>query len=88
MVLARLLTPSDFGLSAMAAVLSGFVGSLRDFGLPLAVVREDAIDHDRLSRVLWINAKLVGWIGETVLQAFVWVDRRESGLRSRSARWK
>ena len=34
MVLARLLAPSDFGLLAMAAGLSGFVGSFRDSSLP------------------------------------------------------
>lgn len=63
MVLARLLTPSDFGLLAMAAVLSGFVGSFRDFGLPMAIVWEDRIDDDGLSRVFWLNAKLAGALG-------------------------
>ena len=55
MVLARLLAPEAFGLRDMVLVLVAFVGSFRDFGLPLAVANREQIDHLGMSRVFWIN---------------------------------
>ena len=69
MVLARLLTPSDFGLFAMVAALWGVVRSFGDFGLTLAIVREEQIEHDRLSRVFWFNAKLAVGLGVVMAAA-------------------
>ena len=40
-VLARLLTPRDFGLFALVAIVSTTADRVRDFGLPLAVVQQD-----------------------------------------------
>lgn len=58
MVLARVLTPADFGLFALALILANFVSAFRDFGLPLALVRERELDHERASRVFWLSVKL------------------------------
>lgn len=58
MILARLLTPEDFGLLAMASSLTVFVGNLRDFGLPLATVHRETVDHQQVSALFWINLKL------------------------------
>lgn len=57
-VLARLLTPGDFGLFAMVASLTAFIGSFRDFGLPMATVHQRSIDHRQMSALFWINVKL------------------------------
>jgi len=54
-VLARLLTPSDFGLIAMVVVFSSFVAIFSDFGLGFALVQKREIDDTLLSSVFWIN---------------------------------
>ena len=55
MVLARLLTPKDFGLLAMVSVLTGLVHVFSDFGLPLAVVHQSQVGHSQISRLFWLN---------------------------------
>ena len=62
MVLARLLTPKDFGLFAMVSVLTGLIGMLNNFGLPLAVVHQSRIDHRQISWLFWYNAKRNSYI--------------------------
>ncbi|HET7769768.1 MAG TPA: lipopolysaccharide biosynthesis protein, partial [Chloroflexota bacterium] len=57
-VLARLLTPRDFGLIAMASSLSAFVKTFRDFGLPLATVHREDINHLQVSALFWVNLGL------------------------------
>ncbi len=54
-VLARLLTPADFGLVAMVTALTGFVAMFKDAGLSLATVQRDEIDHAQVSTLFWIN---------------------------------
>jgi O-antigen/teichoic acid export membrane protein len=55
-VLARLLSPADFGLMAMAAAVIGFLGLFRDAGLSIATVQSEVITHDQTSTLFWINA--------------------------------
>ena len=43
MVLARLLTPNDFGLLAMVAAFTGILNLLRDFGLSTAMVQRPVV---------------------------------------------
>jgi O-antigen/teichoic acid export membrane protein len=59
-VLARLLTPADFGLFTMAALLIGFVGAFKDFGLPMATVQSVELRHQQVSALFWLNLKLCG----------------------------
>ncbi len=54
-VLARLLTPADFGLIAMVAAFTGFVTLFRDLGLSTATVQRAEITHDQVSALFWIN---------------------------------
>ncbi|WP_200343470.1 lipopolysaccharide biosynthesis protein [Rhodovibrio sodomensis] len=54
-ILARLLTPADFGLVAMAAPIVAFVGLFKDFGLSAATIQRDRITQDQLSALYWIN---------------------------------
>lgn len=54
-VLARLLTPADFGLIAMATALTGFVAIFNDAGLTIATVQRPEIDHEQVSTLFWIN---------------------------------
>lgn len=54
-VLARLLTPGDFGLVAMVNVIVGFVAMFKDAGLSMATIQRDAITREQVSTVFWIN---------------------------------
>ena len=54
-VLARLLTPQDFGLIAMATVIIGFVSIFKDMGLSMATVQQEEINHQQVSTLFWIN---------------------------------
>jgi O-antigen/teichoic acid export membrane protein len=60
-VLARLLSPSDFGLQGMVVALTGFLGMFRDIGLSAATVQKETVTEDQLSTLFWINI-LVGCI--------------------------
>ena len=55
MVLARLLSPDDFGLTGMAATLTGFLGLFRDAGLSAATVQRRDVTHEQISTLFWIN---------------------------------
>lgn len=57
-VLARLLTPEDYGLIAMVAVVSGFIDVIKDAGLSMATVQRAQITHDQVSTLFWANALL------------------------------
>lgn len=57
-VLARLLTPADFGLIAMVTVVTGFVELFKDAGLSTATVQRDSVTHAQVSTLFWINGAL------------------------------
>ena len=59
LVLARLLTPEDYGLVAMVAALTGFAPALVDFGTRDAVVQRAGVTEGEVSALFWFNA-LVG----------------------------
>lgn len=54
-VMARLLQPSDFGLIAMAIVVTGFVALFQDLGLSTATIQKKSIDQDLISGLFLIN---------------------------------
>lgn len=54
-VLARLLTPRDFGLVAMVAVIIAFGNLLRDAGLSSAVVQARTISREQASALFRVN---------------------------------
>jgi O-antigen/teichoic acid export membrane protein len=74
-ILARLLTPQDYGLIGMVAVFTGFVTLFKDLGLSLATVQRAEISYDQISTLFWVNvtisaavtlfmillAPLIGW---------------------------
>jgi PST family polysaccharide transporter len=57
-VLARLLTPQDFGLVAMIAPVLTFMGFFRDLGLSTATVQQAEINHAQVSTLFWVNVVL------------------------------
>lgn len=74
-ILARLLTPQDYGLIGMVVVFTGFVAMFKDMGLSLATVQRAEITFEQISTLFWINvtisiaitllmmllAPLIGW---------------------------
>jgi len=58
MVLARLLTPGDFGLIAMVTAITGFVAMFKDAGLSMATVQRREVTHAQVSTLFWINVAL------------------------------
>ena len=74
-ILARLLTPHDYGLIGMVVVFTGFVAMFKDLGLSLATVQRPEITDEQISTLFWVNvtisvaitllmillAPLIGW---------------------------
>src|SRR5437667_367783 len=60
MVLARLLTPRDFGLYAMVTTIMGYVVTFKDAGLSTATVQREGITHAQVSNLFWTNVALGG----------------------------
>ncbi len=58
--LARLLSPSDYGLIAMATAFTGLAEVLRDGGLSLATVQRERVDPRQVTTLFWLNVALVG----------------------------
>src|SRR6266542_2016722 len=60
MVMARLLTPKDFGLYAMVTTVMGFLWMFQDAGLSTATVERQEIKHAQVSNLFWVNVGLGG----------------------------
>jgi O-antigen/teichoic acid export membrane protein len=57
-VLARLLTPADFGLVAMVSTVTGLGQAFADLGLSEATIQRKEISHDQVSALFWINVAI------------------------------
>jgi O-antigen/teichoic acid export membrane protein len=57
-VLARLLTPADFGLVAMVATVTGLGQAFADLGLSEATIQRKEISHIQVSALFWINVAI------------------------------
>jgi len=54
-VLARLLSPDDYGIIAMVVAATSFAGLFRDLGLSAASVQKGTLDHAQMSNLFWLN---------------------------------
>ena len=54
-VMARLLTPEDYGLVGMVVVFTGFLAMFNDLGLGTATIQHAHVDHRRVSTLFWTN---------------------------------
>ncbi|ABQ26153.1 MOP flippase family protein [Geotalea uraniireducens] len=66
-ILARLLTPVDFGLMAMTMVVLGFAAGYADMGLSAVIVQRQDVSRSQLSSLYWLNL-IVG----TVIFVLIW----------------
>jgi O-antigen/teichoic acid export membrane protein len=57
-VMARLLTPQDYGLIGMVAFVTGFVSTYKDLGLSAATIQKPEISFDQISTLFWVNVAL------------------------------
>jgi O-antigen/teichoic acid export membrane protein len=60
MVLARLLTPREFGLVAMVTIVMDFLRIFQDPGLSTATVQRQQISHAQVSNLFWVNVSVGG----------------------------
>lgn len=58
MILARLLSPRDFGLTAMATAVTGFLILFQDAGLSTAAIQSPSLTREQSSMLFWINLAL------------------------------
>ncbi len=56
MILARILTPEDYGMLAMVLAITGLAGVLLNLGLSTATIQRAEITHEQVSTLFWINA--------------------------------
>lgn len=54
-VLARLLTPRDYGLIAMVSAVTNFVTMFNDMGLSFATIQKADVNHAQISTLFWLN---------------------------------
>jgi O-antigen/teichoic acid export membrane protein len=84
-LLARMLTPSDYGLVAMVAVVTQFIAIFSDMGLSMSTVQQDKINHQQVSNLFWINMLVTSCLGIllalfTPLIAWFYNDPRIIGI--------
>lgn len=54
-VLARMLTPEDYGLVGMVKATTGLIDLFRNLGLNTATIQKEEINHTQVSTLFWIN---------------------------------
>ena len=54
-ILARLLSPKEYGLLGMVLVFTGFANSLVDMGLGASIIQKDSLSARHLNSVFWLN---------------------------------
>lgn len=69
MVLARLLTPDDFGLIGMVIAVTGFAEHIKSMGLSTVTIQRRTISQEQLSFLFWVNLALGLGVAVTVASA-------------------
>ena len=54
-ILARLLSPEDYGIMAMVLAITAFAGLFRDMGLSVAAVQKKSLSRAQQSNLFWLN---------------------------------
>src|SRR5215469_6559097 len=57
-VLARLLTPTEFGLVAMVTAVTVIAAGFADLGLTEATIQRKKLTHNQVSTLFWINVAM------------------------------
>jgi O-antigen/teichoic acid export membrane protein len=75
LILARLLTPADFGVFAIVAAFAGVAGLLCELGLATATVQRSDLRPEQASTVFWINVGSAACISVVGVLAAPWLGR-------------
>lgn len=80
-ILARLLTPEDFGLMAIIAALVAILGLFSDLGLSKAIIHHSEITSEQLSSLYWLNLGaalllMLGMAGTAPLIGYLYSEPR------------
>ena len=67
MVLARLLSPKEFGLVGMVTAFTELLFWFRDFGLSSAAIQRATVTEEQISTLFWINITLGALLGLVAL---------------------
>lgn len=62
-VLSRLLSPRDYGLVAMAAVVTNLAGIVRDMGTAAAVIQKRDLDEETILSAFWFSVLIGSALG-------------------------
>jgi O-antigen/teichoic acid export membrane protein len=54
-ILGRLLTPGDYGLVGLVAIVMGFVALFKDLGLAAATIQREELTQREVSTLFWLN---------------------------------
>ena len=68
-VLARLISPEDFGLIGMVSAIIVFLNVFRDMGMTEATVQREHITRDQISTLFWINCIIISLLSLSVVLA-------------------
>ncbi|MCJ1698765.1 lipopolysaccharide biosynthesis protein [Rathayibacter festucae] len=71
-VLARLLTPEDFGLLVSITAIVGVADLVRDFGLTGAIIQSKKLSEEIWQSVLWLSVAL-GVVGTLAIAGSAWL---------------
>jgi O-antigen/teichoic acid export membrane protein len=84
-MLARLLTPQDYGLIGMVVIITNFVGMFQYLGLSTATMRWSELNHRQVSTLFWVNvgmgaAIMLGTAASAPLVAWFYKEPRLIGI--------
>lgn len=72
-ILARLLSPTDYGLLAMVIAVVGIGEVLRDFGLSSAAIQASSVSAAQRSNLFWINSSIGLALSAAVVAGAPWI---------------
>ncbi|MDW8343202.1 MAG: lipopolysaccharide biosynthesis protein [Verrucomicrobiae bacterium] len=82
-LLARVLSPQDFGLVGMVMAIASVIGLLKDFGLSTATIQQHKITEQQVNYLFWLNVVLGALLAllAVLLSPVVAVFYGEPGLK-------
>lgn len=72
-LLARMLSPHDYGLMAMVTAIVGVAEILRDFGLSSAAIQAREVSREQRDNLFWINTGIGASLGVLVFVSAHWI---------------
>ncbi|WP_421016168.1 oligosaccharide flippase family protein, partial [Klebsiella michiganensis] len=54
-VLARLIPPAEYGIMAMALVVTNFATLVRDLGTSAAIIQKKNLENKTINSIFWLN---------------------------------